>query len=247
MYGLDVKILSPPHAVLAAGSFGIASGEGAPACVHQSLGLQCYAAVSRDCCCTLGGPSGCESLLLMTAVLGRSAVALRAVLHRRGARNAGGARAIAVASSHRWASTIMAASTSPSDRRASGFCRSFLPSRSSGRSTNRSLTSSRGSSPSWSSCRHSRSIWFAGARAPGGGSRRGLATAPVFLIVVHCRPMAVCELSDDPACEKPVLRHRGTWTSALPRSPSMPVTNSTPTSPQRRSGPEYCSRHSCRV
>ena len=108
-YGLDVKIISPPHMVLAAGFFGIEFG--------TVMLLLAFMNRSGDGCARrlqklflyVGGTVICESLLLKMEYISRSdmhsalfyivvALGTPAVLV-----------AIAVASRQRWACTIMAA------------------------------------------------------------------------------------------------------------------------------------------
>src|SRR6185436_4254353 len=108
-YGLDVKIISPPHMVLAAGFFGINFGT-------VMLLLACMNRATADVRRPLqwlfhyvGGMAVCESLLLKMEYISRSEMhsALFYMVVMIG--TPGMLVAIAVPSQQRWACTIMAA------------------------------------------------------------------------------------------------------------------------------------------
>ena len=155
-YGLDVKIISPPHMVLALGFFGIEFGavmlmlafmnraDAAPRPALERLFLY------------VGGTALCESLLLKIEYISRRDMhnALFYIVVVLGTPVILIARS-AIASRHRWACTIMAAVYTASGSRSCGSCRCFPRDRSWDRSTARSRTSFRGSFRCCSSCRRS--------------------------------------------------------------------------------------------
>jgi hypothetical protein len=108
-YGLDVKIISPPHMVLAAGFFGIEFGAVMLLLAFMNRSGDEVRPHLQKLFLYVGGTVICESLLLKMEYISRSemhsalfyivvALGTPAVLV-----------AIAVASQHRWACTIMAA------------------------------------------------------------------------------------------------------------------------------------------
>ena len=108
-YGLDVKIISPPHMVLAAGFFGIEFGTVMLLLAFMNRSDDDVRSRLQKLFLYVGGTVICESLLLKMEYISRSemhsalfyvvvAVGTPAILV-----------GIAVASRHRWACTIMAA------------------------------------------------------------------------------------------------------------------------------------------
>ena len=137
-YGLDVKIISPPHMVLAAGFFGInfgtvmlmlaflnrASGRRAgghsSGCFSTSAAWRC----ASRCCSSSKYISRAEmhsASFYAVVVLGTLGIIV----------------ALGVASRHRWGCTIVTGVYTSSAWRFSGSCRCFPRSRSSDRSTTR--------------------------------------------------------------------------------------------------------------
>ena len=137
-YGLDVKIISPPHMVLAAGFFGIEFGTIMLMLAFMNRASDARARALQWLFLYVGGTAVCESLLLKMEYISRSDKHGGPLLHRRRDRDAGRRWSrSAVASRQRWACTIMAASTRPSSSRSCGSCRCSRPSRSWGRCTSR--------------------------------------------------------------------------------------------------------------
>ena len=108
-YGLDVKIISPPHMVLAAGFFGIELGTVMLLLAFMNRSSDDARRPLQKLFLYVGGTVVCESLLLKMEYIGRphmhSALFFIAVALGTPAMLVG----IAVASRQRWACTIMAA------------------------------------------------------------------------------------------------------------------------------------------
>jgi hypothetical protein len=107
-YGLDVRIVSPPHMVLAAGFFGIELGSILLLLAFLNRASQANRDAVQRLFLYVGGTTICESLLLKLEYIDRSdmhsalfyivvSIGTPAILV-----------AVAVASRHRWACTIMA-------------------------------------------------------------------------------------------------------------------------------------------
>ena len=136
-YGLDVRIISPPHMVLAAGFFGIELGTTMLLLAAMNRASADERPALQRLFLYAGGTAISESLLLKLEFINRStmhssffyiAVMLGtpAILI-----------ALAVSSRRRWACTIMAGWYTALASRSSGSFRCSLPSRSSARSCNR--------------------------------------------------------------------------------------------------------------
>ena len=108
-YGLDVKIISPPHMVLAAGFFGIELGTVMLLLAFMNRSGDDDAPPSSEAVPVCRRHRHLRIAAPEDGVHQPVRHALGAVLHRRGARNAAVLVAIAVASRQRWACTIMAA------------------------------------------------------------------------------------------------------------------------------------------
>ena len=109
-YGLDVKIISPPHMVLAAGFFGINFGT-----VMLMLAFlnRASSALARPALQRMflyvGGMAVCESLLLKLEYISRSRDAQRAFYPSSCSARSAIIAALGVASRHRWGCTILTA------------------------------------------------------------------------------------------------------------------------------------------
>ena len=138
-YGLDVKIVSPPHMVLAAGFFGIELGAVMLLLAFMNRATRrCARAPCSGCSSTSAARSLCESLLLKLEYIDRSDMhsGLFYIVVMLG--TAAMLPALALASRHPWGvHDRVAASTRRSVWRFSGFCRSCPPNRSSGPCTSR--------------------------------------------------------------------------------------------------------------
>ena len=108
-YGLDVKIISPPHMVLAAGFFGIQLGTVMLLVAYMNRSGDDVRRRLQKLFLYVGGTVICESLLLKMEYISRSDMhsALFYIVVAHGTPAV--LIAIAVASGHRWACTIMAA------------------------------------------------------------------------------------------------------------------------------------------
>jgi hypothetical protein len=108
-YGLDVKIISPPHMVLAAGFFGIELGTVMLLLAFMNRSGDDAQRPLQRLFLYVGGTVICESLLLKMEYISRSEMhsALFYIVLMLG--TPGVLVAIAVASRHRWACTIIAA------------------------------------------------------------------------------------------------------------------------------------------
>jgi hypothetical protein len=108
-YGLDVKIISPPHMVLAAGFFGIEFGTVMLLLAFMNRSSDAVRRPLQKLFLYVGGTVVCESLLLKMEYITRSDMhsALFYIVVMLG--TPGVLMAIAVASRMRWACTIMAA------------------------------------------------------------------------------------------------------------------------------------------
>ena len=96
-YGLDVKIISPPHMVLAAGFFGIEIGTVMLLLAFMNRAQPQLRPALERLFLYVGGTVLCESLLIKLEYISRIRSAQRAVLH-------GGRDGHAVRSSRRWRS-----------------------------------------------------------------------------------------------------------------------------------------------
>ncbi|MEP7307386.1 MAG: hypothetical protein ABJA98_17895 [Acidobacteriota bacterium] len=106
-YGLDVRIVSPPHMVLAAGFFGINFGT---VLLMQAFVNRAEIAARRSLRRLLlyvGGMAVCESLLLKIEYISRSQMHSAAFYAVTVSGTLGIVTALAIASRHRWGATIL--------------------------------------------------------------------------------------------------------------------------------------------
>jgi hypothetical protein len=108
-YGLDVKIISPPHMVLAAGFFGINFGTVMLMLAFLNRAGDVGRAALQRLFLYVGGMAVCESLLLKMEHISRSDMHGAAFYIITAFGTVGILTAIAVASRHRWACTIITA------------------------------------------------------------------------------------------------------------------------------------------
>jgi hypothetical protein len=108
-YGLDVKIISPPHMVLAAGFFGINFGTVMLMLAFLNRAGDVARVPLQRLFLYVGGMAVCESLLLKMEHISRSDMHNAAFYVITAFGTVGILTAIAVASRHRWACTIVTA------------------------------------------------------------------------------------------------------------------------------------------
>ena len=108
-YGLDVKIISPPHMVLAAGFFGINFGTVMLMLAFLNRAGEVVRVPLQRLFLYVGGMAVCESLLLKMEHISRSDMHNAAFYVITSFGTVGILTAIAVASRHRWACTIVTA------------------------------------------------------------------------------------------------------------------------------------------
>src|SRR5262245_21874934 len=108
-YGLDVRIISPPHMVLAAGFFGIEIGTILLLLAFMNRASDRERSALQWLFLYVGGTAVCESLLIKLEYIGRPDMHSAAFFIVVGIGTLGILTAVAVASKRRWACTIMAA------------------------------------------------------------------------------------------------------------------------------------------
>jgi hypothetical protein len=108
-YGLDVKIISPPHMVLAAGFFGIGFGTVMLMLAFLNRAGDLVRIPLQRLFLYVGGMAVCESLLLKMEYISRSDMHSAGFYVITAFGTVGILTAVAVASRHRWACTIVTA------------------------------------------------------------------------------------------------------------------------------------------